>query len=167
MVEMKAELKFRGKSPRSILKAVKEARRKGSSAVGLHWLQKMYDRHFTTQASGRYKYQSRTLKYQQRKRKALGHTNPLVYTGTAQKVLRNAQIKGTEQRSEIRLGVGAPPKVHQYMRSRGKYGKGPYKWGELKAVTQGEAKELADVHSGVLGDAARKSHADLTENVKV
>jgi hypothetical protein len=131
------------RSPRGMGKAFQDSRHRANRAIGLHWLAVMYDRHFAPNANNVYKYKSRSYGYKKRKLREKGHNIPLVWSGAAKRALKAAVVKASERRVTVQLGVGAPPRMHQYMRARGKYGKGPYKWGELKTINKDETPELA------------------------
>lgn len=74
---------------RGMRKAHAEAMQKANMEGAKEWREKLFPIHFTPEAVARYGYESRTVKYQARKFRRFGHTNPLEYTGAAKAFIMN------------------------------------------------------------------------------
>jgi hypothetical protein len=139
-------------------KAFKEARTKAMKAVCDFWFQEIRPRHFTESAKSRYQYHARTKKYEERKFKRFGHTRPLVYTGTMERVLaQSVTIKASSKRGEIQMAQTADNWLKGYISFRGKNGTGPDKWLELQRIPPDEQNELAAIAAKILREAIKNA----------
>ncbi len=104
MIRIKPTLIFPGKTPRGMANAAKEARQKANLSVAEFWREKLFPKHFTTQGAQEYGYQPRTAKYQARKFRRFGHSNPLTYTGESKEnTMSQYVIKVSPNRLEVRM----------------------------------------------------------------
>lgn len=79
---MKARVKRRGANIARTARALSDMRKPVMTEVIANWRRTMLPVHFTERAKSLYGYATRTLGYTRRKRKELGHINPLVWSGT-------------------------------------------------------------------------------------
>lgn len=103
------------------------------------WHRRNLKDHFKAGAADKYGYRQRGQRYKQRKRRVLGHSAPLVWSGaTRQSAKRFIRTSGTSRR-----GVGEI-QVPWYVRMIPTGRKAPIMGRELTATTPAEVKRIAE-----------------------
>lgn len=82
---------IKGVSDQELLAMIHESLKK----VGVHWQQKILDKHFTPAGASEYNYTERSKKYEDKKSRRKGHRDPLKWSGTGQKESKARQITTT------------------------------------------------------------------------
>lgn len=79
------------------LRAFSPALNRAVKSAVLKWFNKVFPGHFKTSAYGKYRYQLRSRKYENRKMKVQKSRSPLVYSGYARKILNlHMRVTGTK-----------------------------------------------------------------------
>lgn len=73
----------------------------GLAANGEYWHKNYRRRHFHVRAFTYYSYAPRSRKYDRYKRKKLGHTHPLVFTGVSRNLSEGKTIRATPQKVDV------------------------------------------------------------------
>ena len=117
-------------APKDISNAVKQE----LHGAGEHWHKKFRKRHFETSAFDRYRYTKRSKKYNRLKKRKLGHTKPLVFTGVSQRLSQGKTIRETPKKVDVVMPTRAfnfkPPNSQVMMRD------------EFTQISQDEAREI-------------------------
>jgi hypothetical protein len=101
------------------------------------WHLKTLPLHFRRKAISDYGYKPRNQKYEGKKQKLKGHTDPLVFSGTARRqALASIKISGTARRARGTLNV--PSYIYKYHKETQ-----VDKAAEMTATNQREALEMA------------------------
>ena len=97
--------------PSALEAALPEAVDEGLTAAGLKWHSDYLPLHFKDFAPARYGLQSRTYKYNQWKRAKVGHTRPMVLSGTLERAMKSqVRIKARAGIVDVRMsgrGLGS------------------------------------------------------------
>lgn len=112
-----------------------------------HWRDRYLPRHFKRTAFYEYAYAPRSKKYDLRKQRKFGHTDPLVLTGESKRTImgtpRDPKIRRDGQRMVARIVFNAPKHFFQYNKSGGR--KFIDKAAELLTISLRELRVLANV----------------------
>lgn len=141
---IKAVAEYRGLHPSATMPALREAIKSANAAVVERWHGEMLPEHFELDADRRYRYRSRSLRYEQAKprlQRRLGLPRggyergvPLVFSGEgARRALRSVRVSGTSR--------GARGSFEGRV-----FNFNPYTRRELLATTRAEERELAAGH---------------------
>lgn len=123
--------------------SVSEAREvltKAWEQAGAFWHRAILPKHFQFSAYAEYGYQKRNVRYEIRKAKRYGHRRPLVFSGNLERAARRirdvrANAKGA------RVVIHGPKYLYAYRKDF----KQPDKARELQAVSERDARALAEV----------------------
>lgn len=74
---------------------------------GEHWHNNFRPHHMGRGAFQRYAYTPRTRTYNARKKKHLGHTRPLVFSGTSERLSKQKRVAATSKGVAVRMPVRA------------------------------------------------------------
>lgn len=94
-------IKDRGATPRGMRRIHGVAAKKSWWATGLLYHGEMYEKRFTHSHATAAGYTKRSVKYLIRKAQKYGHTYPLVFSGTAQRKTRTANITSTSTGAKV------------------------------------------------------------------
>jgi len=109
--------------------------------VGLDWHGRFLPRHFNTSAENKYGYAQRTRGYKRRKIKNVGHSRPLVYTGTMEReATKHAVVRTSSNTARVTMRARALNFAGKAKRKGASY---PDMRMELTAITTQEIKALA------------------------
>lgn len=89
--------------------AVNQLLKLGMYHVAKYWHSHILPKHFTASGAAEYRYRKRKAKYQQRKKRQVGHNKPLTYKGTLERRLRassGVRISATSRKATLTLGAG-------------------------------------------------------------
>lgn len=95
-----------GPTPGILAKERNRVQRECFYEAGAFWHSRMLRHHFTRQAFSRYSavYKRRKFKYEKRKLRMFGHTNPLVYSGESRRLALSIQdVRATSRGNRIVL----------------------------------------------------------------
>ena len=76
-------------------------------SMAVQWHSKFRKRHFTPYGASVYHYQQRSFKYNRSKQKHLGHTLPLVFSGTSRDLSESKRINATRNQATLTMPVRA------------------------------------------------------------
>lgn len=138
-----------------------QAKREAWATTGQYWHKHMRPKHFTKQGAAEYGYLKRKgegqegtkfyhRSYTGRKLRKFGHTNPMVYTGESLQMSRMRDVRSTGKGARV---VMHTPKLNlRHPKSRIRM---PL---ELRIISRGEAKELAEVFDADLDKRLANVH---------
>jgi len=150
MIKVRTVLQYEGWPAEEPRKAMRETLRPAFQAIAAAWHAGTLPAHFREDAVYRYGYQPRTMNYQAKKRKKMGHNRPLDWSGKLRMIaLANPKISASPQGATVNLqhlpAVGLSGRV---MRRRTRDGgvrsyRYPDLRRELTALTRREMDEMA------------------------
>lgn len=138
MISLQTRIIDRGATPRGMRKAYNAAAKEAWAETGLLFHKEMSDKRFTHRHATEAGYQKRTSKYELRKLRQFGHTNPLEFTGRTRRMVRTASITSVSKGVSVRYGGANTlnfrnPKANKPIDMAA----------EFRTVTEVEANELA------------------------
>ena len=101
MIPVEFAIIDRGATPRGMRRMHNTAAKTSWHAAGVLYHATMYDRRFTHAHATAAGYTRRSAKYERRKLRAKGHTNPLEFSGTARRKTRTANITSTSSGAKV------------------------------------------------------------------
>ena len=122
------------------MKTVRDGVKPVMRGIGKHWHDRLLGKHFTEKGAREYGYQRRTLEYRVEKRKTMGHSRPLVYTGELEKAVKRAYILASTKKS-VKVKMKGPRHLHYNPPQ--KSGRPINKADELTRVSQKEITAIA------------------------
>lgn len=131
------QIRDRGPTPRGFAKARRALQKQSWAEVGIEYRRKFLPRRFTFHGALELGYKPRKPRYQARKRRLLGHNNPLVFSGET----RNLVLAGTDVRSTSN-GVRIPLKGSRKL-NRNNPKSDIEMHMEIRRVSRREANQLA------------------------
>lgn len=136
MISLQVQIKDRGAT--GLRKVLGKVTKESWSETGLFFHSNMSDKRFSHRHATAARYQKRTSKYELRKLRQFGHTNPLEFTGRTRRLVRSANITSTSKGVSVRYG-GA-----NTLNFKNPKAKKPIDMAtEFRTVTPDEANELA------------------------
>ncbi|MGR3218597.1 MAG: hypothetical protein ACUZ8H_02105 [Candidatus Anammoxibacter sp.] len=131
---------YQGKTPKGMLKAFTAMLQAENSLNIQLWHDKFLKKHFFANASQKYKYVDRSVKYNKRKLKKKGHTRPFVFSGTLKRKMNQfISIKGRRNGAtgKMKKPIGLDRNGRPFSYPKPEFDD------ELVAVTQSEVDFLA------------------------
>jgi hypothetical protein len=153
------EIRERGPTPRGFAKQRRAMQKESWARLGVEYRRKYLPRRFTIHGSMELDYKRRTLRYQARKRRLLGHNNPLVFSGET----RNLVLAGNDVRSTS-SGVRIPLKGARKL-NRNNPKSDIQMHMEIRRVSRREANSLARHFDGTLDSQLANDQTTTTTKV--
>jgi hypothetical protein len=94
-------IRYRGTIHRGNRSRINDILRDEYAEMGTWWWRNYRPKHFTRAGAIEYGYTPRTARYETRKRRKFGHTNPLVWTGESKAASQNARIQATAKNVKV------------------------------------------------------------------
>lgn len=111
LMVMNLKMKWRGPTPRITKKRFNELIKAANRDMGIYWWRMMRPKHFTHAGAREYGYTPRKGErgggrpfrgsYTAKKLRAFGHTKPLVFTGTSQKLAGIRDVRATFKKTRV------------------------------------------------------------------
>lgn len=153
------EIRERGPTPRGFAKQRRAMQKESWGQLGTEYRRKYLPRRFTVHGSLELDYKRRTWNYQARKRRLLGHNDPLVYSGET----RNLVLAGNDVRSTSN-GVRIPLKGARKL-NRNNPKSDIQMHMEIRRISRREAGSLARYFDKSLDEQLNKDQATTTTKV--
>ena len=109
MLPVKLKLKRKGMTGRELTRTFREVNAAGMEAMGQEFQRVNLPRRFTYAGGKMLGYAPRNPRYNQRKKRELGHVDPLVFSGTSRALatrIRNIQVTSQNKRTRVRVKFG-------------------------------------------------------------
>jgi len=127
-------------------------------ATGLAWNRRFKRKHFTEEGAAEYGYATRAVGYVAKKRRRLGHADPLTYSGELRRNVRSVSIRATSKSVKVRL-LGSRKANLRHPREKAN------KADELRTISETEAFLLAREWDSGAGKAIRRTTGTETKTI--
>ncbi|MEZ6097239.1 MAG: hypothetical protein R3C03_23950 [Pirellulaceae bacterium] len=109
-MSLKIELTEKGLTVSQLKKELPEIKRPAYDKLGVHFHQVNLPRRFTVAGGRMLGFKRRSPKYEKRKRKLKGHTDPLRFSDDSKRLattIQDIRVKTTEKKSEVKVVIHA------------------------------------------------------------
>lgn len=151
------QIRERGATPRGFGKELRRMTKQSWQEVGVEYRRRYLPKRFTTHGALELGYKQRSQKYQARKRRLLGHNDPLVWS----RETRNSVLSGSDVRPTSG-GVRIPLKGSRKL-NRNNPKSNIQMHMEIRRVSRREAVALAKKYDGTLDSQLKNYQGTSTE----
>ena len=152
------KVKERGATPRHLRKVHTQAGTTAWASTGWYFHSDMRDDRFTKEHARTARYQKRTEKYTERKRRQFGHTRPLEFSGDVRRRVKTAKISSSGNGANVRYSGARKLNFRRWHSS-------PKMALEFRRITADEKRKLAAHYDDKLDTELNADQTQSTETI--